>query len=87
MTHEELYQMIKLKFKLVKRPTNDELEKIANSIIRLSRTKQDLDDDDLLNILNDSVENSQMWTNESVDMTASINLINQILAKLNNGGR
>ena len=83
MTYDELYDLIHIKYKFVKRPSNEELREVVNEILRLSKTRSNLDDNDLLNILNRNIKNLSVYVFESVDMTDSINIIQQILAKLN----
>lgn len=82
MTYDEVYELIHLKYRFVQRPTNEELQKVVNEIVKLSKIKSDLDDGDLAKIIDRNIKNREVYAFESVDMTDSINLIQQILAKL-----
>lgn len=86
MTYDELFELIKLKFDLVDRPSNQELRSITDELLKLSETKE-VDDSDLLYILNKQLNNPLLYCTESLDMTASINLAKQILVKLKNSKR
>ena len=52
MTYDELYRLLCIKYKFVQRPSNEELKKVFNEILKLSKIKADLDDDDLAIIIN-----------------------------------
>ncbi len=82
MTYDELYRLIYRKYKFVERPSNEELQNVLNEILRLSRRNYDLNDDDLDVIINVCIKNKAVYLQKSIDMTDSINIIQQILAKL-----
>ena len=82
MTYDELFQMIRSKFRLVNRPSNNELQAVADKLIELSKTKRFVSDNDLLVIINTCVKDTTCYVQDSIDMTSSINIANQIIAKL-----
>ena len=86
MTYDELYKMIRLKINLVNRPSNSELKTIARNLLELEKIKTYVTDEDLEEIVTDSVSCTLIYSNESIDMTASINIANQIIAKLKTSG-
>lgn len=84
MTYNELYEMISKKFHLIRRPSDQELNLALQKLLVLYDQKGFVTDTDLLNIINMSFSNHQMHLNESVDMTSTINIANQIIAKYKN---
>lgn len=82
MAYNELYELLSIKYNFVNRPSNEELQKIANEILQLSKEKAHLSDEDLDRIIRRNVVDLEVYAFESVDMTDSINIIQQILVKL-----
>lgn len=70
---------------MVDRPSDQELQSVVDEFLKLSETKE-VDDSDLSCILNTQL-NKPIYCTESLDMTASINLAQQILAKLKKSKR
>ena len=56
MTYDEVYELIHLKYRFVQRPTNEELQKVVNEIVKLSKIKSDLDDGDLAKIIDRNIK-------------------------------
>ena len=81
MTTTELLQLIRRKYRLVNNPSNEELQEVARQLLELSEVKQ-VNNNDLLNILNNTLSDTTMMVQESVDMTASINIAQLIIDKL-----
>lgn len=81
MTTIELLQLIRRKYRLVNNPSNEELQEVARKLLELSGVKQ-VNNNDLLNILNNTLSDTTMMRQESVDMTASINIAQLIIDKL-----
>lgn len=81
MTTTELLQLIRRKYRLVNNPSNKELQEVARQLLELSEVKQ-VNNNDLLNILNNTLSDTTMMMQESVDMTASINIAQLIIDKL-----
>jgi len=82
MTTTELYMLLKERFDLVERPTEEELQEIAKQLLKLSKIKK-VNDSDLITIINNTVSKKTIMANESLDMTASMNIAQQIIDKLN----
>lgn len=81
MTIKELLQLIRYKYNLIETPSDAELQEVARKLLELSYEKQ-VNDEDLLNILNSTLSDTTVMAQESVDMTASINIAQQIIDKL-----
>lgn len=81
MNTTELLQLIRRKYRLVNNPSNEELQEVARQLLELSEVKQ-VNNNDLLNILNNTLSDTTMMMQESVDMTASINIAQLIIDKL-----
>jgi hypothetical protein len=81
MTTTELLQLIRRKYRLVNDPSNEELQEVAKQLLELSEVKR-VTNSDLLTILNNTLSDTTMMMQESVDMTASINIAQQIIDKL-----
>jgi hypothetical protein len=81
MTTTELLQLIRRKYRLVNDPSNEELQEVAKQLLELSKVKR-VTNSDLLTILNNTLSDTTMMMQESVDMTASINIAQQIIDKL-----
>ncbi len=81
MTTTELLQLIRRKYRLVNNPSKEELQEVAKQLLELSEVKQ-VNNNDLLNILNNTLSDTTTMMQESVDMTASINIAQLIIDKL-----
>ena len=81
MNTTEILQLIRRKYRLVNNPSNEELQEVARQLLELSEVKQ-VNNNDLLNILNNTLSDTTMMMQESVDMTASINIAQLIIDKL-----
>ena len=81
MITTELLQLIRRRYRLVNDPSNEELQEVAKQLLELSEVKR-VTNSDLLTILNNTLSDTTMMMQESVDMTASINIAQQIIDKL-----
>jgi len=81
MTYDELYNLICKKYHLVKRPTNEELDILLQKLIAVYNKNGSVSDNELLQIINTTFQNHSMYINDSIDMTAAINIANQIIDK------
>lgn len=82
MDEEKLSSLLKRQYHLAKKPSGFELLLVknrANNVLQQGRT---LDISSLWKILQDTLIDSSVIVNESVDMTPSINLMVQIISAL-----
>jgi len=83
MTDKELFELISEIIPLLNKPTLDELNEIVRELKNRSKTKY-VTNNDLIEIVNNCVSDTTIKAQESIDMTASINIAKQILDKLKN---
>lgn len=81
MTYDELFKLIYIKHKLVKRPDNNELQAIADELLKISRTRN-VNDKDLSISINKFVKEKTEMIFNSRDMSVELNIAQQIVDAL-----
>ena len=83
MTNDELIQLIKQVCPNARTPSNQELEIVKQKLLYLKRWHGKFSKNDLKKILFDVLHDSYIYILESVDMSDSISIIDDIIAKIN----
>ena len=82
MTYSELLNIIKKRHKYITDPSDEELQAVIDDLVQLEETKGFVTNRDLDIILNNNIINNRELLQQSEDLTAEINLAQQILDKL-----
>lgn len=80
MTYQELFDLISTIIPLAYQPSDSELNSIVQELNSRAKIKR-VTNDDLIDIVTNCIHNRTLKAQESIDMTASINIAQQIIEK------